>query len=414
MPALAPPAPDDPAQLGPFLLRGRWSSSEAGTAYQGLAPDGRAVTVVALGPGPSRDAAARDRFAAAVAGLARAGPGTLLTADPDGPWPWAALPAAPGQPADAGPVGHLLSAVTPAVAVGAVARGPAFAPHWTGERRLPPPPPPAPGPVTAAPARTDRRALVIVLAVLLALLLVLVLALVWQRTGDEPADPFATPAPGSTAPPTSGPPTSGPPTSGPPTSGQPTATPPTPAPPTAEPPTSPAPGSGPTGPLQPGPGVAGPSFGAQEQTREMRLEGLPFPFRTPATWGCQRSDVATPPAVRWVCLDDRWILEERPGSPPGGVIHVQPCPAPCGDDAWQSLRTEHAPDADWQVVDVATVVHEDTEPDTAGTYRIRMSHVFASSPGGPPDTHVYVRMTAPQGFEDDVRKVVNDIRANTP
>jgi hypothetical protein len=93
---------------------------------------------------------------------------------------------------------------------------------------------------------------------------------------------------------------------------------------------------------------------------------------------------------------------------------VQPCPAPCGDREWEALRDEHAPGTDWQVIDVATVVQEDADPGLAGDYRIRMSHLFASTPGGPLDTHVFVRMTAPPGFEDDVRKVVNDIRANTP
>ena len=398
--APAPPAPDDPAQLGPFLLRGRWSSAETGTVYQAVAPDGRAVAVVALGPGPSRDAAARDRFAATVADLSRHGPGTVLAADPGGHWPWVALPAAPGQPADAGLVQHVLASITPAVGVGSAQRGPSFAPHWRGERRLALPPPPPP--VAAAPPPVDRRALWIVLAVLLALLLLLVVGLLGLRGDGEPADPFATPAPSTSG---TGPPTSEPAPS--PSSTDPT----TPGPTT---PGQTGPEGGPTGPLQPGPGVSGPSFGAQDETREMRLEGLPFPFRTPATWGCLRSDAATPPEVRWVCLDDRWILEERPGTPPGGVIHVQPCPAPCGDVEWQGLRDQHAPGAPWEIVDATTVAVQDTDPDSGGAYRIRMSHLFSSTPGGPPDTHVFVSMTAPEGFEDDVRKVVNDIRANTP
>ena len=389
VPAPAPPAPDDPAQLGPFLLRGRWRTDETGTVYQAVDHDGRAVAVVALGPGPSRDAAARDRFAAAVAELADRRPGAVLAAEPAGHWPWAAVPATPGQPPDADQVQPLLDAVTPAVGVGAVQRGPSFAPHWTGDRRLAPPPLPQP----VVPPPPDRRALWIVLAVLVGLLLLLVIALFGLRA-DEPPDPFATPAPTTSAP-----------------SSEPGTLPPsTPAP---GPPSSGPSSDGPTGPLQRGPGVSGPSFGAQDETREMRLAGLPFPFRTPATWGCLRSDEATPPAVRWVCIDDRWLLEERPGNPPGGIIHVQPCPAPCGDSQWQALRDEHAPDAGWRLVDVATVAHEDTDPES-GEYRVRVSHVFAGTPGGPVDTHVFVRMSAPPGFEDDVRKVVNDIRANTP
>ncbi|HZI97596.1 MAG TPA: hypothetical protein VFD41_08735 [Actinomycetales bacterium] len=384
MPAPVPPAPDDPAQLGPFLLRGRWQHDEVGTVYQAVAPDGRAVAVVALGPGPSRDAAARDRFAAAVTARQQHGPGTILAAEPGGHWPWAAVPAMTGQPPEPGLVHPLLDAVTPRVGVGAAQRGPSFSPHWAGARRLTPPPPPAPAPETPS-----RRGLWIVLALLLVLLLLLVIALLNLRGDDEPPDPFATPGPTS---------------SGPTEPTEPTE------------PSTPSPGPtapGPTAPLQNGPGVSGPSFGPQDETSEMRLEGLTFGFRTPATWGCLRSDGAVPPAVRWVCLDDRWLLEERPGNPPGGIIHAQPCPAPCGEPQWQALRDEHAPDAAWRLVDVATVVSEDVDPGT-GEFRIRMSHVFSATPDGSLDTHVFVRMTAPPGFEDDVRKVVNDIRANTP
>ena len=392
VPNPAPPAPDDPLQLGPFVLRGRWSHDETGTVYQALAPDGLPVGLLALGPGPSRDAAARDRFAAAVSTGATSGPGRVLAADTGGPWPWVALPAGHGQPPDHDTVSRLLGAVTPSVHLGAVPRGPSFSPHWVGQPRM------APASASAAAAPIPpvapppgRRALWTLLAVAGGLLVVLLVALAALTRSDDPPDPFARPA-------------------------TPTPSPSAPAQPSPSAPTQPSPSAptqpSPSAPLQPGPGVAGPSFTAEDDTREMRLAGLPFPFRTPATWTCER-EAAAPPVVRWACVDVEWLTQGREGAPPGGAIEVQPCPAPCDDMQWELLRDRYAPQANWQFVDVTTAASQDVD-EVSGYERIRMSHVFAAPPGDVPDTHVFVDMSGPTELADDVRRVVNDIRANTP
>jgi hypothetical protein len=160
--------------------------------------------------------------------------------------------------------------------------------------------------------------------------------------------------------------------------------------------------------------VSGPSFLPDEDTREMRLAGLPFAFRVPATWGCLRSSTVEEPLVRWVCLDERWIAEDRDGAVPGGVVEVRPCRAGCRAAEWSALRDLYGGVARWDAIDATTAVIEDTDAGEPGSYRIRMSHLFASSGGGEPDMHVFVRLSGPAEQTELLQKVVNDIRANTP
>lgn len=173
--ATVPPAPGDPGFLGPYRVLGRrapglpaagdrWAGAvEVGSVLVGAGADGRRVDLVRLGPGPSSDAAARDRFAAAVRELADRRPGSVPAADLNAPGPWAAV-----QPDDA-MAGRLLAAAAgPAGAE--TATGPQFAPHWLGTDRYPVPHRPV---VAGLPAdnRTWRWVLIAVLVLVLWLLL---------------------------------------------------------------------------------------------------------------------------------------------------------------------------------------------------------------------------------------------------
>jgi len=142
----------------------------------------------------------------------------------------------------------------------------------------------------------------------------------------------------------------------------------------------------------------------------MRLAGLPFPFRVPATWQCRSSDLATGGAVRWVCLDAAWT---RAGDPPGGIVEVQRCAGQCTSQAWEALRLGLTDENGWNVVDVGTLVAEDSfsDPDRS---RIRMSRIFSAQRDGDVDTHVYVELASPPDMYPQLQAVANDIRANTP
>jgi hypothetical protein len=103
-------------QLGPFRLTAVTHRSQAGVVYSAVDSAGHQVNVVVLTRGAASDAAARDRFAAAI----REDAGSLLAADPDNSGPWAAGPGA----------ARLLESVQLADA-GRV-EGPRFQHHWAG------------------------------------------------------------------------------------------------------------------------------------------------------------------------------------------------------------------------------------------------------------------------------------------
>jgi hypothetical protein len=103
-------------QLGPFRLTAITHRSQAGVVYSAVDSSGRQVSVAVLTRGAASDAAARDRFAAAI----RADAGSLLAADPDNSGPWAAGPGA----------ARLLESVQ--LADAGRAAGPGFQHHWAG------------------------------------------------------------------------------------------------------------------------------------------------------------------------------------------------------------------------------------------------------------------------------------------
>jgi hypothetical protein len=397
--------------VGPFEVRGRWRTGEAGSVLAAVAPDGRPVDLVVLGPGPSTDAATRDRFAAAVERITSQRPGLVLGAAPAAPVPWVALPAGTTtRTSDSDLASDLLGTALPPGPrqdPAEATRGPRFAPYWQGRTYTRPTPPllpataPAPAPLTASTRR--RWLLAIVVALLLLLLALLWLLLAQNRTSAS--DPR--PVPGITATPHATPDRVPSPTP----SGSPTDS------PTSRP-TGPSPG---TGVSPSGPGVLGPGFGPQDDTYTVSLEGLVFSFEIPSTWGCMRSDDAAGPdaAVRWLCMDEGWLLDDSGGIPPGGVVQQEPCPEGCTPEQWAALRQKDAPGVRWSQADPTTLIHEDVALDeTTGEsrYLIRMSHVFAAGEGAgsKPDTHVYVSLSVPLEKRQHAWNVVQSIRENTP
>ena len=378
--------PDAPPSLGPFRLTGTRHQSPAGEVLSAVDPDGRPATVVLLAAGPATDAAARDRFAAAVAGAARDG-GVLLDASAAAR-PWAAFA---GDPSRASSV---LGAVLPSGAVGAAARGPGFEPYWRDRAGTWQPTPPAPLAATTAttPGDTTSTAKWIAAAVVGSIVLVLAGLLGWRTVllADDDGEGAAAPPAASVLP----------------------TQPPVPDTPPGDPEEQQPEGQQqPQRPLETtGPGVAGPSFTPEDDTQVMGLPGLPFAFRVPGTWQCERSDDVPEPVVRYRCEDRSDPSEENP---PGGVIEMAPCPQPCGSDAWEVLRARYAPLGAWRPVDAQTAVVEDLPAEVPGTYRIRMSRIFSTVPGSAPDSHVFVGMTGGPQDVETLQKVVNDIRANT-
>ncbi|MFC4536012.1 hypothetical protein [Sphaerisporangium dianthi] len=188
----------DPPRLGSYVVQARLQSLATGFVYLAQDGEGRAVSVALLTSGAALDAAARERFLAAIrqaaparggvrGWMARArGRGPLgapqVIAMDDGPTPWVAVPYTPGG---VGAAWFLRSVLVSGTLIGET-HGPDFVPYWLGDRSpaVPAPPPPAP------PATETRRAVLVALSTLV-VLLVLTGAIAWLLLGrdDDTAPP---------------------------------------------------------------------------------------------------------------------------------------------------------------------------------------------------------------------------------
>lgn len=217
-----PLQPGDPPRLGPFRLNARLRESAAGIVYLGEDPYGVHVSVALLTKGAAGDAAARDRFRAAIVGEMPASTGVprrpgswtagatspLIAAHPESKAPWVATvhdPRRPGAERFLDPVmfeppkgtgkgeGTGVRAAVAAGAAGAGDKGgpggPRFEPYWIGARD------PAELPVAPRGPRLWGRGLVAALVTLAVLLALLVLALVMLFACEPPPRPQPTPSP---------------------------------------------------------------------------------------------------------------------------------------------------------------------------------------------------------------------------
>jgi hypothetical protein len=293
--------------------------------------------------------------------------------------------------------------------------GPEFAPHWSGTpaaTQVVPPPPSQLASSVVTPANSRRSLAILAACVAVAIVVVagggLLASYLVGRQDDSDTRATATsePAPSFSEPAW---------TTDPQTSPEPAPSESSPVTPEPSSPTEPSPrptGGGSDGP----PGlVAGPTFGADEPTYLMDLEGFPFDFRVPRSWGCVRSDKGGPGATRWVCIDEGYIFGSKTGDPPGGIIEVRECPAPCGSDEWTTARdTLVGVHGDWRRVDETTMYAEWQVPDESGRVSVAMSHIFSAESDGSADTHVAVRLTGSPDELPNMQKIINEIRANTP
>lgn len=135
MAAMSSPLPyGDPTRLGPFHLTARLTETPAGITYLGIDAGGRQVSVAVMTRGAAEDAAARDRFRAAILGAGRGGPAPVVAAEPDGPAPWVATAYEPGGPGAERFLGPVLLEAAFGQPPADGRRGPQFRPYWFGSR----------------------------------------------------------------------------------------------------------------------------------------------------------------------------------------------------------------------------------------------------------------------------------------
>ncbi|MGI5329645.1 hypothetical protein [Actinomadura nitritigenes] len=196
-----PLPPGDPAQLGPFRLSARLSESAAGIVFLGVDGEGRRASVAVLNRGAAEDAAARDRFRAAInaavpgaGGAGRGGAGDgggapVVAAQPDGPAPWVATAYEAEGP---GAERFLEPVVLGGSRRWGRRRGPQFQPHWLGSSEAAlarPRPERVVGPVAAPEGPPERSLVAAVLALAAALVVLVLLMAVLFACQPRPKDP---------------------------------------------------------------------------------------------------------------------------------------------------------------------------------------------------------------------------------
>lgn len=382
----------DPPQLGVFRLTGRLDERPAGLVYLGVDQAGHQVSIALLHRGAATDPAARDRFRAAIVrgdGLSWIAP-QVVAAEPDGPTPWVATSYAPG---DAG-AAVFLEPVAVAGQTPAPSYGPGFQHYWAGDQ-APAAPPPAwgagpalPGDSSAVTRRGPRWMLVGGIATLGVLVVVLAVLLVsLANSGDPTAAPTPTgakttsvPSPSTSA--------SGSPS---PAAAKPTAT----AMPQGKLPFSRA-------------KVTGPTWGEHDKTYRMKLPDIGLVFRTPPKWGCMKSSRATPPNIRWTCVDEG-------GSMDGAslTVELRACLNGCPASARKAARKEVSPQGTWERSDASTSYARWTD---GGARKMMMLHFYHqdNERKGVNAEVIALGVAEKANQVAPVWKMVNDIRANTP
>lgn len=195
-------------------MSARLSESAAGIVFLGVDEEGRRASVAVLNRGAAEDAAARDRFRAAI-NAAVAGPGgrlgggsggvaPVVAAQPEGPAPWVATvyeadrvgaerflePVAFQGQGSAGWGGRWLGR----------RRGPQFQPYWSGSvepalERSVPPSESVVGPVEVAPRRSAVGVVLSLVALLVVVALLMGVLFACQPDVKMPPPPPPEPTP---------------------------------------------------------------------------------------------------------------------------------------------------------------------------------------------------------------------------
>jgi hypothetical protein len=158
-------------------------------------------------------------------------------------------------------------------------------------------------------------------------------------------------------------------------------------------------------PPKPGSWPIEPQFDDTDRVRAESPAGFGFTFKVPESWACDARQHG-PGFARHVCGIS------RPGVPEvGGEIVVRNCPEPCGEEVRAAYRrAEEAWGLPWSQVGNATFV-ETPQLNGKARYGVVVIGWWRSSPEGPIDRQIVIRMTAAEAQVSEVRKVVNDLRA---
>jgi hypothetical protein len=151
-----------------------------------------------------------------------------------------------------------------------------------------------------------------------------------------------------------------------------------------------------------------PVFTSQESTRPMNgLPGVGFDFRVPPSWNCAEQE-QTDVAVRYRCGAGTGDTAT------GGDLTVRQCVSPCTDTERTTLRKqEEAWGLQWTRSGPFTVWAETNQLDGRNPYGLVYVAFWRSTPEGPIDRELVLRLSSPRADSDDLKKVANSVRDRT-
>jgi hypothetical protein len=152
--------------------------------------------------------------------------------------------------------------------------------------------------------------------------------------------------------------------------------------------------------------IVGPSFAAGEDTYPMKLNGMPFAFNTPPTWGCIKASInVLPEALVWRCIDE----QAGSGRPQIDLVAVKCASACTGADRDNVDSKALSPVPKYTTKDATTRYAERTD---AGKYALTVNHTFAVN--GQNWVLLLDAEASKAEHKPGVQKTVNDIWSQTP
>jgi hypothetical protein len=184
-------------------------------------------------------------------------------------------------------------------------------------------------------------------------------------------------------------------------------------------PSAPTPSSSPTPPSKVSPAPEPPTkgswpaswkkFGKTDKTYTMKLAGVPFSFRVPASWGCLllSSDANTTVVS---CIEDSYPNDQRPRV----RLTFRACPNSCSATQQRQQRADIETFGQrWIAPDTQSTYAEAKSVSTSigdGRYVVAISRFFHSKSGGSLDRQLIITGSGGKDRVDQVQQTLNDIR----
>jgi hypothetical protein len=150
-------------------------------------------------------------------------------------------------------------------------------------------------------------------------------------------------------------------------------------------------------------------FTSADKTRTISLNGVPFSFRVPESWGCLLlSSDATTTVVS--CIDDAFQGDQRPRV----RLTFRACPSGCTAAQQRQGRADietfgqrwTAPDSQSTYAEAKNV----TTSIGTGRYVLAVSRFFHGKPGGPLDRQLVMTASGGADRAGQAQQIVNDVR----